>query len=216
MNADDSKALALCNSMVGYNYFVYVENSLTCMADYSGFAMINIVCAAIGGLIGYAFSEYVANRLGYYSGWQYLAIRTGVIIGGAVLGWFCGTLIAKVVAYYIKGNIGVLFRLISQKGAVWVYNVLAFLGINPFSLSLNSSKFVEIARQFNNKSITLSYNWAIEMYNMATRLGFRITTDSPHGGYSWHVHLLGGNGRLKNLHIQVVKTAWEWLKKYAK
>ena len=53
-----------------------------------------------------------------------------------------------------------------------------------------------------------------ELYDVARKFGFQISTHTPHGGYSWHIHLSGGNGKLKNLHIQIVKAAWDWLKRH--
>lgn len=66
--------------------------------------LLNIICAAIGGLIGWAFGDYVAKSLGYKSGWKYWAIRAGVVIGGAVIGWFAGSLISSVISKYLVSN----------------------------------------------------------------------------------------------------------------
>lgn len=37
---------------------------------------------------------------------------------------------------------------------------------------------------------TLSYEWAVNLYKKATQFGYKIALDEPHGGYSWHIHLL--------------------------
>ena len=89
---------------------------------------------------------------------------------------------------------------------------MEFLGINPFTLAMDSSKFVAIARIFNTKVITLPYGWATKLYDLAQKFGYKISLDTPHEGYTWHIHLSGGNGKYKNLHIQIVKAAWDWLK----
>ena len=38
--------------------------------------------------------------------------------------------------------------------------------------------------------ITLSYEWAVNLYKKAIQFGYKIALDEPHGGYSWHIHLL--------------------------
>ena len=40
--------------------------------------------------------------------------------------------------------------------------------------------------------------------------------DKPHGGFTWHIHLSGSNGKLNNLHIQITKSAWDYLSKLIK
>ena len=41
-----------------------------------------------------------------------------------------------------------------------------------------------MAKALNSQSITFSYDWAINLYNKATQLGYKIALDEPHGGYS--------------------------------
>lgn len=90
---------------------------------------------------------------------------------------------------------------------------MEFLGINPFTLVTDGSKFIAIARLFNTNTITLPYNWATKLYDLAKKFGYRISLDVPHRGYSWHIHLNGGHGKFQNLHIQIVEAAWDWLKR---
>lgn len=137
-------------------------------------------------------------------------------VGGAVIGWFAGTLIVKVITGYLKSHPSVVFKLTSKWGSTKFYSYMKFLGINPFTLTKDTSKFIAIARLFNNKSITLSLDWVKTLYSKAKSLGFKIVIDSPHGGYSWHIHISGSNGRLNNLHIQISKNAYEYLKKILK
>lgn len=146
-------------------------------------------------------------------GWKYWAIRTGVVVGGAVIGWFAGTAIAKLISLYLKNNPETVFKLCNKLGVKGFKSAMDFLGINPFTLAMNGSKFIATARLFNTPLVTLSYNWVVKLYEVAKRFGYRITLDSPHGGYSWHIHLSGGNGKFSNLHIQIVKAAWDWLKR---
>ena len=37
--------------------------------------------------------------------------------------------------------------------------------------------------------------------------------DTPHNNWGYHIHLSGGNGKLNNLHIQIAKAAYDYLKK---
>ena len=214
INADEIANLGVGRSIPCFNLFTYAENTPISMIDENGYAAINIVCAAIGAVIGWPIGDWVAKKLGYYSGWKYWAIRAGVVIGGAVIGWFAGTRIANLIAAYLRSNPGTVFKISSKLGAKTFKTAMEFLGINPFTLAMDASKFVAIARLFNTSSITLSYNWATKLYDVARKFGFQISTHTPHGGYSWHIHLSGGNGKLKNLHIQIVKAAWDWLKRH--
>ena len=214
INADEIANLGVGRSIPCFNLFTYAENTPISMIDENGYAAINIVCAAIGAVIGWPIGDWVAKKLGYYSGWKYWAIRAGVVIGGAVIGWFAGTRIANLIAAYLRSNPGTVFKISSKLGAKTFKTAMEFLGINPFTLAMDASKFVAIARLFNTSSITLSYNWATKLYDVARKFGFQISTHTPHGGYSWHIHLSGGNGKLKNLHIQIVKVAWDWLKRH--
>ena len=90
---------------------------------------------------------------------------------------------------------------------------MKFFGINPFALTTNGSKFIALARIFNSKTVTIAYSWAVQLYKAAKKLGYQITLDYPHNGYSWHIHIFGGNGKLSNLHIQITKAAWDYLNK---
>ena len=46
---------------------------------------------------------------------------------------------------------------------------------------------------------------------IANRLGYTVKLDYPHGGYTWHFHVIGRD-RFK-YHIQVSKSTWDILKK---
>lgn len=62
---------------------------------------IQWACAIVGAIIGVLFCARLAEELGYTTrDWQYWAVRVGAIIGGAVIGWFAGKLITKLVALY--------------------------------------------------------------------------------------------------------------------
>ena len=114
------------------------------MIDEAGYAGINALCAVIGMVVGWFFGDWVAKKLGYSDGWKYWAIRTGVVVGGAVIGWFAGTVIAKLIALYLKKHPGTIFRLCNKLGPKGFKNAMEFLGINPFNLAMDSSKFIAI------------------------------------------------------------------------
>lgn len=216
LNADDINYIGSNENILSYNLFAYAENNPVNYIDENGNAAINIICAAIGALVGWSFGDYVAKKLGYKSGWKYWAIRTGVAVGGAVIGWFAGTLIAKIVAGYLKSHPAVVFKLTSKWGATKFYSYMKFLGVNPFSIVKDSSKFIALARLFNNKSVTLGLEWIKTLYSKAKTFGFKISIDKPHGGYSWHIHISGSNGKLTNLHVQITKQAYDYLKRILK
>lgn len=54
-------------------------------------------------------------------------------------------------------------------------------------------------------------NRAIQLFYKAQSLGYQILLDVTHGGYIQHLHIIGANGKLKDLHIQIVKDAWDFL-----
>ena len=151
--------------------------------------------------------------MGYYSGLKYWAIRTGIIIGGAVIGWFAGTLLTRILANFLRSRPDIVFKLVAAKGGATVYTVLQFLGINPFTLYQNGSTFIGVLEKFNASKVMLTYDWAIKLYYKARQLGYSIELDSPHGGYTWHIHILRNGRRFERLHVQIPKSAWDYLKR---
>lgn len=120
---------------------------------------------------------------------------------------------AKIIADYLRRNPGVIFSISDELGATVFYSAMKFLGINPFSLAMNNSKFIAIVRRFNTKDIALNYDWAVKLYNKAQDLGYKVILDAPHNRYTWHMHLIGSNGKFKDLHVQIAKKAWDYLVK---
>ena len=212
VNSDESTNIGLGDNLRSFDLYTYTENNPVSMIDEAGYAAINVICAAIGAVVGWFFGDWIAKKLGYLNGWKYWAIRTGVIVGGAVIGWFAGTAIAKLIALYLKNNPRMVFKLYDKLGAKALKSAMEFLGINPFTLAMDGSKFIAFARLFNTPLVTLSYNWVVKLYELAKKFGYKIILDVPHKKYSWHIHFSGKNGKINDLHIQIVKAAWDWLK----
>ena len=63
LNADDIKNLGSNENVLSYNLFAYGENNPINNIDENGDAAINIICAAIGALVGWSFGDYVAKKL---------------------------------------------------------------------------------------------------------------------------------------------------------
>ncbi len=72
---------------------------------------IQWVMAAIGAIGGYFFGDFVAKKLGYTSGLTYWLIKTGIIIGGAVIGWFAGTIIKQIAINFLLTNPNILLKM---------------------------------------------------------------------------------------------------------
>lgn len=83
-----------------WHLYVYCANDPINYVDPSGHAGINIAFATIGGIVGWKLGDYVAKKLGYRKGSKYWAIRTGVTVGGAVIGWFSAKLMTKLLSNY--------------------------------------------------------------------------------------------------------------------
>ena len=153
------------------------------MFDADGHAAIHIAFSAIGGIVGWKLGDYVAKKLGYRSGNKYWAIRAGITIGSSVVGWFSARIMINILSGYLRNNPSVIFQLSKKYGISRFHSIMNFLGINPFALATNRSKFIEIARRYNSKAVTLSYSWAVQLYNKARAFGYKVTFDTPHQGY---------------------------------
>ena len=195
------------------NMFSYCENNTISNIDFNGYALINVICSAIGGIAGWFFGDWIAKKLGYKSGWKYWAIRAGVTIGGAVIGWFAGTLISKILVSFLKKNPGIMMKLINKFSPVKVSKIMNYLGINPFSIAKNSSKFIAIARQLNDKSVKISLKWAKSLYKVARKFGYTLKLDPAHGGYSRHIHIYYKGKKFGGIHISLSNSAYKYFKK---
>lgn len=192
INADSICNLGISGTVFGFNLYSYCDSNPVVYQDKTSEALINVVKK---------------------KNWKYWALRSAIAVGGATIGWFAGSLLAKSVASYLKMHPDVVFKMTAKIGSSSFYSIMKFLGINPFTLSMDSGKFIGVARALNSQKITLSYEWAVNLYKKATQFGYKIALDEPHGGYSWHIHLLKNGKRINGIHIQVVKSVWDYLKK---
>ncbi|WP_418749400.1 hypothetical protein, partial [Faecalibacillus intestinalis] len=89
----------------------------------------------MGALLGIPFGKWIANRLGYYSGWRYNAVRIAAVAGGAVLGWFSGRALISLVKMYVSANPSIFLRISARYGPnvlMRIYSVLNINGIGFF------------------------------------------------------------------------------------
>ncbi len=166
LNADDSAILPVTKSdAVGHNLFAYCGNNPVNLVDKSGKfgTPLQWAMAAIGGIAGWFFGDYVAKQLGYNRGWKYWAIRTGVVVGGAVIGWFVGTAIVNIATRFLLANPSILAKIPGP--------VLAILGLNPDI----SNKLLYVFGQATGNSHNIIRS--AQMLNQLKRIGI---FDSPY------------------------------------
>jgi len=110
---DGVEYLGASGTALSMNLFSYCENNPISHIDENGYfgTPIQWVMATIGAIGGWFFGDYVANQLGYKSGFKYWAIRAGIVIGGAVIGWFAGTAIKNIATKYLLSNPKVLAKM---------------------------------------------------------------------------------------------------------
>ena len=52
VNSDESANIGLGDSLRSFNLYAYTENNPVSMIDEAGYAAINVICAAIGAIVG--------------------------------------------------------------------------------------------------------------------------------------------------------------------
>ncbi len=142
INTDDTQiAVATMGTVLGANLFAYCENNPMNRVDFTGEigTPIQWACAIIGAIIGVPFGKWLANKLGYYSGAKYIAIRAATIVGGAALGWFAGTLLIKLVKNYLVSNPQTFIKISAKYGPKTLTKFKNIFGIQPFKLNRLSS-----------------------------------------------------------------------------
>ncbi len=118
LNSDDA-------NMAGDNLFAYCSNSPVANKDSVGYfgTPVQWVCAVIGGVCGWSFGDYIARGLGLApkgKGWwnatRYWAVRAGVVVGGAVIGWFAGTTIINLAKQFLIKQPTLILTVINKLG----------------------------------------------------------------------------------------------------
>ncbi len=202
------------------NLYAYCNNDPVNYTDRAGHfgTPIQWVCAIIGGIAGWFFGDYVAKKLGYSSGWKYWAIRAGVTVGGAVIGWFAGGVMAAIIKGFIFSSPSLVSRI-----PVWVYKFLGVttgtvvLGRYPTYLALAQklgSSVFSIASNVWNK-LSAAAQWALNraFLDKVISSGQKITLSfnaykAQKGTYFYkEIEYLLSKG------YKIVKYGWELIKK---
>ncbi len=152
--------------------------------DPAGDALINGVVAAIGAVAGWAFGDYVATSLNL-EGWKYWAVRSGVTIGGAVIGWFAGATISAVAESFLISHPEVLAKMPGF--------VLDFFGIN-ISEQIPTTQIVQtVATGQYHHVLSNPIMKALEnhptlsgLFDRATSVVQALTPEAHRGYQTWH------------------------------
>ncbi len=154
INADNAHVLDIAQSDASKtNLFVYCNNSPVMYSDPTGQTPIQAAFAALGAIAGWYLGDYVAKKLGYYSGEIYWAIRVGTIVGGAVIGWFAAGALTSILKGFIFSNPALI-----AKTPIFVYK---FLGISVGSGSVVLGKYplyVELAKRLGSNIFQIASN----------------------------------------------------------
>ena len=218
LNADEVIYAGVNYDFSSNNLFAYCGNNSVIMVDSSGRfgTPIQWVLSILFGIIGWSIGDYLALKIVKKKNWKYWAFRSAIAVGGAAIGSFAGSLITTYVGKYLSANPGQLFRFIDKVSPRIVYRILSFLGVNPFDLVNDRSRFIGILKRFNDKSVVItSYEWIVELCQKANQLGYRIMLHPEHEeyGYTWHLHILDGTKKLNYIHVQVTKVIYELLQR---
>ena len=213
INSDETLYLGFNEPSLGFNLFSYCFNSVSNYSDPMGTSPIQILLAAIFGLVGYAIGDHIARGCGLSpsgrGSWKYWILRSAVAIGGAALGWFAGSLVIKLAVDFIAKNPRILLSLAVKKGAPLIINILWVLGINPLSMMDKSLMMGFLNDFFNKTKLTLPSSWAESLVEIANKFGLHVELHSPHLGNAWcFPHL-----KINNLHVRISEEVFSLIKK---
>ena len=154
------------DTVLSTNMFAYCENDPVNKVDKDGTfgTPIQWACAIIGAIIGIPFGKWLANKLGYYSGVKYIAIRAGAIVGGAVLGWFAGSLMINLVKNYLASNPQTYIKIVSKFGIKALIRFKSIFGLGCKAISASTIAKIIVS---------------------ADRVGSGLRKDTYHRAASW-------------------------------
>ena len=192
VNADDPDVLAFSGTdVLGTNLFAYCGNNPVNKIDSDGYygTPIQWACAAIGGYIGWRFGHYVAKKFGYEkSNWQYWTIRAGVTVGGAVIGWFTGKAMLKVITKFLLTKPA---RMAKLPGVV-----LWFLGLGGASGAIANEVFLRnVSHIFSDKHVVKGLmklgSSQRDIFNKAFNIVSSKITQAANGSNQIHTYIKG-------------------------
>ncbi len=132
LNADDVNFIGYSGEQLSYNTFAYCENNPINKLDQTGTigTPLQWAFSILGAIVGLPFGKWLANRLGYYSGWRYTAIRAAAVVGGAVLGWFAGSVLLRLIKTYIHNNPKIMIKIVAKYGPNVLEKIRKILGVS--------------------------------------------------------------------------------------
>ena len=216
LNSDDANLIGLDGNSLSCNVFIYCYNSLPNYADPMGTSPLQVLLAAVFGVVGYLIGDYIARGCGLSplgkGAWKYWALRSAVAIGGAALGWFAGGLITKQLVKYLSRNPRIILKLSSKLGPKVLVSILNSLGINPIGLMDKSLLMGFLQTVFNNPKVTMPSAWVKALLPIAEKFGWSIRLDSGHIGTAWNfIHL-----HIGKVHIAIHKSIISFINAFLK
>jgi len=174
LNADDFSKLSANGVVFDYNTFSYCKNNSVCNKDEYGYfgTPVQWLFAAIGAVAGWFLGDYIAKKLGYYSGWKYWAIRVGVVVGGAVIGWFAAKLLTKILQSFLNANKAIYNKL--PRLAKKFLGLKCFVAGTLVSTANGEVKIEEIS--VGDYVLTYNFDTGNTEYNKVLQV-FKNTTD---------------------------------------
>ncbi len=158
INADIPEIAQLSKGVsYGTNLFSYCDNDPINNSDPTGTfgTPIQWACAIIGALLGLPFGKWLANKLGYYRGAKYIAIRAAAVVGGAALGWFAGTLLIRLVKSYLTSHPQVAIKIVARYGPKTLMRFRSIFGLSTSfmgsAIQSSISKAISNVWRFNIK-----------------------------------------------------------------
>jgi RHS repeat-associated protein len=133
------------------NLYLYSNGNPLNYTDPSGHAPtpLGIALGLIGGIVGWGFGDYVAKKLGC-TGWKYWAVRSAVMVGGAIIGLFAGEVVASVVAKYLVANTTIMLQL-----PKWVLTLVGISGTKTTVLG-SYPTYIDFANKIGARVFSIS------------------------------------------------------------